>query len=93
VLEALLLLAAGLQSGPRAESSRASPPSLELLEFLGEFGEDEEGLFDGESTPDGTRAPVKGAREGVTSPPRTKSPRPTSPSPSPTSPPRPKVSS
>jgi hypothetical protein len=44
VLEALLLTALNAQATPFAEA-KAPSPSLELLEFLGEFGDDDD-LFD-----------------------------------------------
>ena len=68
MLEALLLTAVTVQAAPLAQPGKAAPPSLELLEFLGEFGDDEEGLFDGETGSDGGRAPAKDARAGRTQP-------------------------
>jgi hypothetical protein len=46
VLELLLIVALD-GTAPYAEGPKP-PPSLELLEFLGEFGDDEDGLFDDE---------------------------------------------
>lgn len=95
VLEALLLSAVSVQAAAYAQPGKATPPpSLELLEFLGEFGDDEEGLFDGETGSDAARAPAKDAGAGKPAP-GTKPP-PASPpasAPAPTVPPKTKVSS
>jgi len=94
VLEALLLSAVSVQAAPYADSGRSTPPSLELLEFLGEFGDDEEGLFDGETGSDAARAPAKDASTGK--PTQGKKPAPASPpasTPAPPAPPKSKVSS
>jgi hypothetical protein len=64
VLEALLLTTVTAQAVPLSEARKVASPSLELLEFLGEFGDDEEGLFEGEPGPEGKRAPAKDARAG-----------------------------
>jgi hypothetical protein len=64
VLEALLLTAVTAQALPHADARKGPPPSLELLEFLGEFGDDEDGLFEGEGSPDAAHAPAKNARAG-----------------------------
>ncbi len=58
MLEALLLTALNGTSSPHADAGRRHPPSLELLEFLGEFGDDEDGLFDKAA---GAKAPAQGA--------------------------------
>ena len=79
VLEALLLTAVTGQATPLTEARRPAAPSLELLEFLGEFGDDEEGLFDGGAAPP---APPKDAKT-VKAPPRPDPP----PTPAPASPP------
>lgn len=47
MLEALLLGSLANAASPLTQAAPAPPkPSLELLEFLGEFGDDEEGLLD-----------------------------------------------
>jgi len=61
VLEALLLTAVATGDAAPSAESRTPKPSLELLEFLGEFGDDEEGLFEDAGAPV-ARAPAKDAR-------------------------------
>lgn len=68
MLEALLLTAVTQgTAATHAESRTPSKPSLELLEFLGEFGDDEEGLFEGEGKA-GERLPAKDARVAPVAP-------------------------
>jgi hypothetical protein len=71
VLEVLMLSAIGIQAAPQAAPNRPDPPSLELLEFLGEFGDDEDGLLDAE-------APVK-EKEATRTPPARRAPAPAPP--------------
>jgi hypothetical protein len=47
----MLLVVTLNADAPLVEASRPAPPSLELLEFLGEFGDDEDGLFGEEPGP------------------------------------------
>jgi hypothetical protein len=60
MLEALIL-AMAFDPGASSFAEAAAPrPSLDLLEFLGEFGDDEEDLFDAEASASGsTRSPAR----------------------------------
>jgi len=74
VLEVLLLAAVTDGAVVQAENRTPSKPSLELLEFLGEFGEDDEGLFEGADPGTSERAPAKDAHATPKGPARPKSP-------------------
>ncbi len=62
VLEALLLTAVTTGDASALAQGRTPKPSLELLEFLGEFGDGDDELFENEGAAAGARAPVKDAR-------------------------------
>ncbi|MET0292518.1 MAG: hypothetical protein ABW136_09160 [Steroidobacteraceae bacterium] len=67
MLEALLLGALSGSAMPLADSRVPTKPSLELLEFLGEFGDDEDGVFDTDEA--ATPAPVPRTPEKKAKPP------------------------
>lgn len=87
MFEALLLIALPLAHEPRAETRPPVKPSLELLEFLGEFGDDEAGWFEDDPAPapDARRPAGEAARTGTKAPSKAP-PRKSSPS-SPPAPP------
>ena len=80
MLEALLLTAVTSgNAAALAESRTPSKPSLELLEFLGEFGDDDDGLFE-DAGAGGARTPARDARAA---PPSSVTPKAPSPAPAP----------
>lgn len=75
MLEALVILAAQATAPPPpTPPAKAAPPPLELLEFLGDWSDEEGKLIDGEATGDAKAVPPEGRKHRAARDPEGKTP-------------------